>query len=45
VNSRFQEMKIFYAYDWRQLPTERWVGIVLRNLPPDCTADMLKKNF
>jgi hypothetical protein len=21
------------------------VGIILRNLPPDCTADMLRKNF
>ena len=38
-------MKLVYAYDWRQLPSEQWVGIVLRNLPPDCTADMLRKNF
>lgn len=24
---------------------EKWVGVVLRNLPPDCNQDMVKKNF
>ena len=24
---------------------EKWVGIVLRNLPPECTQEMMRKNF
>lgn len=40
-----QPIKVLYAFDRRMIPSERWVGIVLRNLPPDVTAEIMKKNF
>lgn len=32
-------------WDKRRLEKERWVGVILRNLPPDCTVDVLEKNL
>eukprot|EP00347_Sterkiella_histriomuscorum_P022276 403331058 len=38
-------IKLFLAYDKRLLKEEDWVGVVLRNLPPDCSLDLLQRNF
>ena len=31
--------------DKRKIEEEKWVGVVLRNLPPDCNQEMITKNF
>ena len=32
-----RNFKVFYCYDKRRVAEENWVGVVLRNLPPDCS--------
>jgi len=34
-----------YAFDKRLNPAETWVGIVLRNLPPDVPTETMRKNL
>jgi len=36
---------MFYSFDKRYLPSEKWVGVVLRNLPPDCGHEIISRNF
>ena len=40
-----KEIKFRYGYDKKKIESEKWVGVVLRNLPPECTSDMLIKNL
>jgi hypothetical protein len=45
VTGTLAQIKVSYAWSKKHLAADKWVGVVLRNLPPVCTADMLKKNL
>jgi len=38
VNEAKQPIKISIAYDSRAVGEQKWVGVVLRNLPADASA-------
>lgn len=44
-NLCFHKNQVYYAFDKRYLESEKWVGVVLRNLPNNCTVDTIIKNF
>jgi hypothetical protein len=44
-NTQNQPITVNYAFDKRLNPAETWVGIVLRNLPPDVPTETMRKNL
>ena len=44
-NTQNQPITVNYAFDKRLNPAESWVGIVLRNLPPDVPTETMRKNL
>lgn len=45
VSFNLKLIQACYVWDKKLLASEKWVGVVLRNLPPDCNTETLTKNL
>ena len=44
-NSKIEKANVCFAYDRRWIPSENWVGVVIRNLPTNLAPEKLLSNL